>query len=391
MALSFRTSGISSTLSEDELGGQASISTTALDFVSALATSRFELLASSALNINHLTFRLAGRGGYATIEIGTISWPHERLVAVKRSLVQSEPQANAPKDSKKVLGKGFEHIVRELRILGHEQLRKHGNIINLEGVCLDDFNGLPSLALVMEYSELGTLRAFLIENAETFSPDERINFVLQAGRGLEALHHLRVCHADVKIDNALVFKSLSEKNGISSWVVKISDFGQSVIASRDDPDGRVPCRPGTHLLEAPEIRRGQAFQDPCFNIQAALQTDVFSFGLFGWEVMKNGQGYVDMAWLELSGQQMDVDIVENFLNNMPDDSLFCYAADFARGFDDKSVVQVLLSFFEGALRDQPQSRRTMSELMVTLALQDKEYVVYSSFRGGGAFTTKTAC
>ncbi|KAF5589969.1 serine threonine kinase [Fusarium pseudocircinatum] len=334
MALSFRTSPTSDLPSHDPPINQASISSTALDFVYALSTVDFELYTSAQLHFDGTTVRVAGRGGYATVEIGTIR-RSKNLVAVKRSLMQWENhQLTHPQDSKRILGKGFEQVVQELRILGHKRVRSHDNIVSLEGFCLDEVNGVPSLAFVIEYSHLGTLREFLIQNNNALSLDELFNLALQGARGLDALHKLLVCHGDVKIDNALVFESSTKTNGKDCWVVKVSDFGQSIIASRDDPAGRVPCRPGTRLREAPEIRRGQAFQDPGYDIQAALKTDVFSFGLFVWEVMKNGQGYFDPAWAVLNGRQYNADTMEDFLDNLPGDDLLTYGTEC----EDKKTI-----------------------------------------------------
>ncbi|RBR10376.1 hypothetical protein FVER53590_12494 [Fusarium verticillioides] len=368
MALSFRTSSTSSLPSHEQPINQASISSTALDFVYALSTVDFELYTSAQLHFDGTTTRVAGRGGYATVEIGTIR-RSKNLVAVKRSLMQWENhQPTQTQDSKRILGKGFEQVVQELRILGHKKVRSHDNIVSLEGFCLDEINGVPSLALVIEYSHLGTLREFLVQNNDALSYDELFDLALQGARGLDALHKLLVCHADVKIDNALVFESSTKINGKNCWVVKISDFGQSIIASRDDPAGRVPCRPGTLLREAPEIRRGQAFQDPGYNIQAALKTDVFSFGLFVWEVMKNGQGYFDPAWARLNGRQYDADRMEDFLNNLPADALLTYGTEFSNSLDQRPVSQKLMRVFEGSLRDRPRARSTMSELVEALRL-----------------------
>ncbi|GKU05761.1 serine threonine protein kinase [Fusarium langsethiae] len=338
------------------------LSTTALDFVSALITTKFNIFTSGELRLDDITFRVAGRGGHASIEIGVATLPRKRLVAVKRSLLQSDQWFNGPSDSKKVLGRAFEQIMRELRVLGHGSIRKHENLVNLEGICMDDFNGIPSLAIAMEYSKFGTLRQFLVENKDRISLDERMSFVMQSCRGFDALHQVTVCHADIKIDNALVFKSSTGSTDADTWIIKISDLGQSVIASRDNPDGRVPCRSGTRLLEAPEIRRGAAFFDTGYNIHAALRTDVFSFGLYIWEVMNNGEQYFDTNWIR--GRQIDIDTMENFLNVLPTDGLLSYATIFAKGFTRQGISEQLLLLLRGTLPDNPHARKTMSELMI---------------------------
>ena len=98
--------------------------------------------------------------------------------------------------------------------------------------------------------------------------------------------------------------------------MKISDFGQSVIASRRESHAKVPCRIGTRLLNAPEIRNGSSFQDPLFDIEAALRTDVFSFGLLAWEVLKCGQSFFESAWVGGAPHLLNVDDMEDALNAM---------------------------------------------------------------------------
>jgi serine/threonine protein kinase len=371
MALSFCTPSTTTAVGQKTNDNRIDVSTTALDFVSALVTTKFNIFTSGELRLDDITFRVAGRGGHASIEIGVATLPRKHLVAVKRSLLQSDQWFNGPSDSKKILGRAFEQIVRELRVLGHGSIRKHKNLVNVEGICMDDFNSVPSLAIVMEYSKFGTLRQFLVENKDKISLDERMSFVMQSCRGLDALHQVKVCHADIKIDNALVFKSSTGPTDTETWIIKISDLGQSVIASRDNPDGRVPCRSGTRLLEAPEIRRGDAFFDTGYNIHAALRTDIFSFGLYIWEVVNNGEQYFDTNWIHQPGGQIDIDTMENFLNELPEDGLLSYATIFAKGFRRQGISEQLLLLLRGTLPDDPHARKTMSELM-TLFVDSEE-------------------
>jgi serine/threonine protein kinase len=128
-------------------------------------------------------------------------------------------------------------------------MRKHPNIVDILGLCVEEMNESPALALVLEYSSKGNLKDFLSQAQPSTAIAERCSFILQVAQGLVALHRLRVCHGDMKTENVLVFPKGK------GWQVKISDFGQSVFASHGDETESVIHPTGTMLLEAPELRK----------------------------------------------------------------------------------------------------------------------------------------
>lgn len=335
-------------------------SVTALDFFSAVASAELQLYTSFDLNLQQMSVRVAGRGGHATIEIGRVRQPHKRLVAVKRSRLPSKIE---PGDQRQAgIGKEFDQLTRELRILGSPSLRKSPHIVDILGICIDGFNSSPNLALVLEYSSSGNLGAFLRQTTSELTAADKLDLIQQASQGLDALHRLRVCHGDVKTENTLVFPRPG-----STWLVKISDFGQAVISSYDDPHGRVPCPVETQLLEAPELRRGLPLQDREFDIDAAMRTDIFSFGLFAWEVVKNGQRFFDLAWVDHDPQRANVDSMERSLNCMPENGLIKLALVFIQGLDSpENIKRRLVAVLEGCLQETPTSRKPMSEVVAFL-------------------------
>lgn len=60
----------------------------------------------------------------------------------------------------------FSELTLELRILGHRWLSKRPNIVKLLGIFLDSKFRMGSVALVLEYSDLGNLRNFLLHESE---------------------------------------------------------------------------------------------------------------------------------------------------------------------------------------------------------------------------------
>ncbi len=205
-------------------------------------TSGMRYFNSFDLGLQDTSVRVAGQGGYASVEIGIAKMPHKHLVAVKRSRMPSASASPklAPKTSEAdqddgLGGVDFEQLTLEMRILGHRRLRKHANVVDILGLCIDEFNDSPTLALVLEYSAHGTLGSFMARQrgGESEIPVlQRVDFILQVARGLEAVHKLKVCHGDVKTENALVFAVKQQKPKWTQDEVKSSGGSSSPTSGR---------------------------------------------------------------------------------------------------------------------------------------------------------------
>jgi len=309
-----------------------------------------------------LELRSAGTGGFAIVEIGQTA--DGRLVAVKRSKILSQPFGLEDEDA---FDKYFNQFLLELRILSHQRLRKHSNIVNLIGILMNEPSGRPSLSLILEYSAFGTIASFLNDRPETLPIFERIDLIMQVAKGLAAIHELKICHGDVKTQNTLVFQD-GEK-----WTVKLSDFAQSVVTAQDDSTtSPVRCPLGTRLLNAPEIRNGVAIDNALFKIGDALSTDIFSFGLLAWEVLKNGKTFIEASWIKMDGNDPDVESIESYLNSLPINGLRHLGLEFLENMClDKQVEKRLSLVFEGALHDDPVQRRPISYLSKMLDLNQE--------------------
>jgi len=97
--------------------------------------------------------------------------------------------------------------------------------------------------------------------------DRAVDFGLQLGRGLAAVHRTDVVHRDLKPDNLMVSRD---------GRLVITDFG--VAVSRDDPDIDVlPMRgAGTPMYMAPEQVEGRHISD---------RTDLYALGLILFEML----------------------------------------------------------------------------------------------------------
>lgn len=341
---------------------------TALNFLAALSVPDLKVYRFLDLGLTGSSVRQAGSGGYAIVEIGADN-STGRAVAVKRSRILS---GAVPGRNSDVFRRHFDQLVLELRILGHRKFRKHAGIIDLLGICIGQVNGDPDLALVLEYSQLGSLKSFLLADGRTghgTSFTVRIDLVGQVARALDALHQLKVCHGDVKTENVLVFSCAD-----GSWLAKVSDFGQAIIApatADEDSPARVEVPVGTPLLSAPEVRTGSAVRDEHFTVELAMLTDVFSFGLLAWEVLlRLGKRFFDITWLgsDSSSAPADLETMVDFLNRLRPNELCSYALREVQDMSNHDYEQrhALAALFEGTLQDDPSGRKPMVDLTVLI-------------------------
>ncbi|KAK8001832.1 hypothetical protein PG991_014054 [Apiospora marii] len=337
----------------------ASPSSEVLNFLAAITSVSLPLLTGLNLTTNSSQYeapRFVGSGGFATIQV--VERKHKNhdtdnveLVAVKRS------GASAPFDVH------FSQLTLELRILAHERLRLHPYIVDVRGLYLDGRSAeLVSLALVLEYSDFGNLAHFLAHRREEGSElpmTDKIELLSQVCCGLNALHELRICHGDVKTQNVLVF----ENQG--ALVAKVSDFGSSVVSDSSDGSALVTRPGGTPLLTAPEIRNAYASNSTSFTIDDALRTDVYSFGLLVWEVLKNGDSYFGAAWLAMSedDEATSVEVKEDFLRDLEHDALVSLGIEYLRILGLESVLyEKIKAVFGSTLQYNPSKRSRIPDI-----------------------------
>jgi serine/threonine protein kinase len=334
---------------------------TVLDFLAALHIDQLRVYRASELQYEHLKIPVAGRGRYGSIEVGKTQVLEnnkfsKRLVAVKQSRLL--PQISIDHRNGDEFVRHLNQLALELRVLGLKAVRNHPNLVTILGICMEDLSGAPLLALVMEYSELGSLKSFLATQDYNLSAQDHLKLIAQAANGLGALHDLGICHGDVKTQNSLVFAG----GGLREWVVKLADFGQSVIAPHGNPSAQLECPLGTRLLNAPELRRpDNVYGQQQFTIQTALLTDVYSFGLLAWEVLKGGHSYVENSWSAPYTGEPQVDSIEDFLNELPLDQLLQLSLDFLGTLCLSNRSYIFLSHvFKCCLRDIPERRKPIA-------------------------------
>lgn len=316
--------------------------TAALTFFITAATSGIQAYSYGDLNLDRMQrtmqVSIAGLGAASVVQIGKLR--SGKRVAVKGDRESFQPLAQkGPAHFETYLGR----LSLEIRILANECVKQHKNVLNILGFGVDQSGGELSCFLIEEYSRLGDLKAFL-RSHPFLSAYQQLELCLDIAQALEVLHSLKVCHGDVKLENALVF----ETDDARGWLVKLSDFSHAIVASESDPEGPVTTGFGTPLLRAPELYNSNASCERIFNIAAAIKRDTFSFGLFLWEVIKLGDTYFEDSWLTspIQGYSAhDLEAKEAFLSTLSHDAFWALVEAFLeshKDLDDVSLQTVRL-------------------------------------------------
>ena len=220
-----------------------------------------ELPANLRLVVKHEDVELGkqiGKGQSGTVYLGKMKKTGEEAavkVLFKRSLTQPELES-------------FKREIFAMSILNHPSLLK--------------FMGYTEEApfyLITEYMGNGSLFDILRKKPESLTPTLRSVIALQVARGLEYLHGKGVIHRDLKSLNILM-----DKNNHA----KICDFGMARTGRTDGPKtGMI----GTAHWMAPEVLMSSPDYDQ--------KVDVYSFGIFMWELLTGDMPYKNMKQTDI--------------------------------------------------------------------------------------------
>ncbi|KAF2848106.1 ankyrin [Plenodomus tracheiphilus IPT5] len=173
-------------------------------------------------------------------------------------------------------------LLLELRIMRHEPLRDHPNILSLVGYGWNVEGGSILPYILVDYCANGNLRQYLVKRR--ISPIHKEILIANVATGIHALHLAGVIHGDVKLDNVLVV------DAPSAPLAKLCDFGHSVVIGPDSDTHRSALYRGTNRYNAPEV----FLQSEKRILQTEMRKcDVWAFGLLAWEVLLDGIHYTN--------------------------------------------------------------------------------------------------
>nr|CAD1843680.1 unnamed protein product [Ananas comosus var. bracteatus] len=216
---------------------------------------------------------ILGHGGYGIVYKGILK--DNRVVAIKKTKIIDERQ-------KKEFGK-------EMLILSQIN---HKNIVKLLGCCLQ----VEVPMLVYEYVSNGTLFQLIHRNSRRIhlSLEARLRIALESAEALAYLHSLAsppIIHGDIKSSNILLD---------DHFTAKVSDFGASMLAPRDEAQF-VTLVQGTCGYLDPEYLQ---------TYQLTTKSDVYSFGVVLLELITGKKA------LYFEGNEEETNLSSNFLSAM---------------------------------------------------------------------------
>ena len=273
-------------------------------------------------------------------------------VAVKRMIVVESDASR--------LRKHYDTVHRELRVLTHPGLRDHDNILPVLALGWTNNIGGVCPYLVVEFSDHGTLTDYL--RRIRASPDERRELALDVATGLEALHESRIIHGDMKPSNILIFDTVDVSR---PQMAKLADFGGSIF-EMDEDQGRIYG--GTALYNAPEQEgRGSFTREGFSSYQDLYKADIYSLGLVLWEILKDGNQYIDNDWLEV-GETKLAEVLHRICAREEDGLLKRAKTYFEGSFHGCNTTQsAVLEALNLTLKDDPQQRASIRAVIQALS------------------------
>lgn len=264
--------------------------------------------------------------------------------------------------------KRYTGFLRELRVLMHPPLKSHGCIVQIvaHGWINDPQEGGQPY-LVMDYSDHGTLVQYL--QRCNIPLGERRELILDAASALKAIHDSRIVHGDIKPENVLVFDN-DDNDGldfIRPQVARLSDFSSAIF--EQDITLNMATYLGTGRYLAPELgRSGYQSDDGQPTMDLYQKADIYSFGLLIWEVLNNGQSYIESAFLQPGEEDSHF---PDRMSSEGEDALYGLAKDFLGDSSElKAAPELSVIFTEAismSLKERPECRASMGEILQTLA------------------------
>ena len=162
------------------------------------------------------------------------------------------------------------------------KISRHENLVEIYHFETVDFieKGIPMMAvwLITEYCDKGNLQNYAY--VTDLSLHDKLDILLQSGRGVDHLHQENVTHRDLKPQNILI------SGNAPNIITKLCDFGeaQDVAIVNEQSVTMKTINPfGTKNYMAPEQTAQQ--EDGKFTYKRSV--DIFAFGVTGLTLLSS--------------------------------------------------------------------------------------------------------
>lgn len=118
----------------------------------------------------------------------------------------------------------------------------------------------------------GNLESELISRTNPFSEEEFKQILNQLRNVFIIMDNKKIMHRDIKLENILIKKDLTNKNNKLGFIVKLSDFGFSKVMKEDITNSYV----GTPITMAPEVLEKRKY---------SFKADVWSVGVISYQLL----------------------------------------------------------------------------------------------------------
>src|SRR6187200_1403581 len=278
--------------------------------------------------------RRLGAGGMSTVELA-FDTRLERYIAVKLLAEHLAQDSN--------------FVARFRREALSAARLVHPNVVQVFDFGLDEATERQYIA--MEYVD-GQSCAEILRDEGHLGPDEAVDILTQACRGLDYAHRNGVVHRDVKPGNLI-----RNRDG----VVKLADFGIAKAAEQSDIT-KVGSVLGTAAYLSPEQARGEP---------AGPGSDLYALGVVAYQLMAGRLPYeaaslTDLARLQEAGAP---ERLSEVTRDVPDALAAAVARALAR---DPERRYADAGDMETALGDALQGRAPARDTESTWAMDDTE-------------------